>query len=104
MKRAVYGYMRAYGTTPEAELLQDELRLRRWAEREGCELVRIQQEEQDGSIAGLTELIRELRLNAGAAVVVPSLRHFGDSPVLREHLAAHLVDRADVDIYEAGDQ
>lgn len=104
MKRAVHGYMRVYAATPDVEVRRDELRLRCWAEREGFDLVRIWQEEQEGGIAVLNGLIEELKRRPGGAVVVPSLRHFGESQVLREHLAAHLVDRADVDIYEVRDE
>ncbi|WP_031520535.1 hypothetical protein [Streptomyces sp. NRRL F-5123] len=104
MKRAVHGYMRAYAGTPDVEVRRDELRLRCWAERGGYALVRIWQEEQDGGIAVLNGLVEELKRSSGAAVVVPSLRHFGSTQVLREHLAAYLVDRADVDIYEVGDE
>ncbi|MGW5354850.1 hypothetical protein ACWERV_30600 [Streptomyces sp. NPDC004031] len=104
MKRAVHGYMRAYAATPDAEVRRDELRLRCWAEREGFDLVRIWHEEQEGGIAVLNGLVEELKLTRGGAVVVPSLRHFGSTQVLREHLAAYLVDRADVDIYEVRDE
>jgi len=104
MKQPIYGYMRAYEATPEVETMQDELRLFRWAQREGYDLAVIYQEEQEGSIAVLTDLVRELKLNRDAAVVVPSLQHFGTGQVLREHLAAYLVHCADINIYEAGDQ
>lgn len=104
MKRAIYGYMRAYADTPEVETMRDELRLFRWAQAAGYDLTVIYQEEQEGSIAVLTDLIRELRLTRDTAVVVPSLQHFGTSAVLREHLAAYLVHYADVDVFEAGER
>lgn len=104
MGRPIYGYMRAYEATPEAEIMQDELRLFRWAQGEGYELAVIYQEEQEGSIAALTDLIQELKLTRDAAVVVPSLRHLGTSRVLQEHLAAYLVHCADVDMYETSDR
>jgi nucleotide-binding universal stress UspA family protein len=104
MKPAIYGYMRAYDDTPEGEVMKDELQLFRWAQAEGYDLAVIYQEEQEGSIAVLTELIRELRLNGDGAVVVPSLEHFGTGRVLQEHLAAYLVHCADVDVYEATDR
>ncbi|MGC5343775.1 hypothetical protein ACPXCE_23295 [Streptomyces sp. DT24] len=80
--------------------MKDELSLFRWAQAEGHELAVIYQEEQEGSTAVLIELIRELKLNGDAAVVVPSLQHFGTSRVLQEHLAAYLVHCADVNLYE----
>lgn len=110
MGRPIYGYMRAYEATPEVEVMQDELRLFRWAQREGYDLAVIYQEEQEGSIAVLTELIRELKLNRDAAVVVPSLQHFGNGRLLQEGLAAYVVHCADadaevdVDLYGASDQ
>ncbi|MET9222831.1 hypothetical protein ABZX65_29300 [Streptomyces sp. NPDC003300] len=104
MKQPIYGYMRAYEGTPEEEIMKDELRLFRWAQVEGYDLAVIYQEEQEGSIAVLTDLIRELKLNGDAAVVVPSMEHFGTSRVLQEHLSAHLVHCADVDVHEASDQ
>ena len=100
-KPPIYGYMRAYEDTPEVEIMKDELRLFHWAQAEGYDLVVIYQEEQEGSIAVLHDLIQELKLTGDAAVVVPSMEHFGTSPVLREHLAAYLVHCADVDVYEA---
>jgi hypothetical protein len=103
-KPPIYGYMRAYEGTPEAEITRDELRMFRWAQVEGYDLAVIYQEEQEGSIAVLTDLIRELKVNGDAAVVVPSMEHFGTSRVLREHLAAYLVHSADVDVHEASDR
>lgn len=103
-KQPIYGYMRACESTPEAEIMRDELLLFQWAQREGYDLAVIYQEEQEGSIAFLTDLIRELQLTGDAAVVVPSMQHFGTSRVLQEHLSAYLVHCADVDLYEAGDQ
>jgi nucleotide-binding universal stress UspA family protein len=100
----VYGYMRAYPEIPERKTLDDERKLFRWAQRQGYDLAVIYQEEQENSITALLDLIRELTLTGGAAVVVPSMRHFGTSRVLREHLSAYLVHCADVDLYEATDR
>ncbi|MDX6354134.1 MAG: hypothetical protein QOF98_1037 [Streptomyces sp.] len=104
MKPSIYGYMRAYADTSEAEIMRNELLLFRWAQTEGYDLAVIYQEEQEGSIAVLNDLIQELKLNGDAAVVVPSLQHFGASRVLREHLSAYLVHCADVDVFEASGQ
>ena len=60
MKRAVYGYMRAYESTPDFEVMLDELELHRWARLEGYELAGIYQEVREGSIDVLTDLIEEL--------------------------------------------
>jgi nucleotide-binding universal stress UspA family protein len=103
-KPIIYGYMRAYPDTPETEIMREELRLFRWAQDSGYDLAVIYQEEQEGSIAVLTDLIRELQLTGDTAVVVPSMRHFGTSRVLQEHLSAYLVHCADVDLYEVSDQ
>lgn len=104
MGRPIYGYMRAYDSTPEEEIEKDELQLFRWAQAEGYDLAVIYQEFDEGSIAVLSGLIRELKLTGDRAVVVPSLRHFGTSHVLREHLAAYVVHCADADVHEASDQ
>jgi hypothetical protein len=101
MGQPIYGYMRAYESTPEADIMKDELRMFRWAQAEGYDLTVIYQELEEGSISVLTDLIQELKLNGDAAVVVPSMEHFGTSRVLREHLSAYLVHCADVDVYEA---
>lgn len=73
----------------------------RWAQTEGFELAVIYREPEEGSIAVLTELIRQLQLTGDQAVVVPSLAHFGTSRVLQEHLAAFLIHCADASLYEA---
>jgi hypothetical protein len=99
-KPPIYGYMRAYEDTPASEIMKDELLLFQWAQAEGYDLAVIYQEEQEGSIAVLTDLIRELKLTGDGIVVVPSMEHFGTSRVLQEHLSAYLVYCADVDVFD----
>jgi hypothetical protein len=101
MKPSIYGYMRAYEGTPETDIMKDELLMFRWAQAEGYELTVIYQELEEGSISVLTDLIRELKLNRDAAVVVPSIEHFGASPLLQEHLWAYVAHTADVEVCEA---
>jgi hypothetical protein len=103
-KPSIYGYMRAYEDTPEVEIMKAELQLFHWAQDEGYDLAVIYQEVDEGSIAVLTELIRELKLTGDAAVVVPSIEHFGASRVLQEHLCAYVVHCADVNVYETSNR
>jgi hypothetical protein len=100
MGRPIYGYMRAYAGTPEVEVGRDELRLFRWAQREGYELAIVYKEAEEGSVAVLAELVRELRLTGDEAVVVPSVEHFGDSRVLDDHLGPYVVHDASAELYE----
>lgn len=103
-KPPIYGYMRAHPGIPEAEVMKDELRLFRWAQLEGYDLAVIFQEEEEGSIAALTELVEQLKLTDDPAIVVPSMRHFGSGRVLQEHLWAYVVHCVDAEVYEAGDR
>jgi hypothetical protein len=103
-KPPIYGYMRAYEDTPEAEIMKDELRLFRWAQDEGYDLAVIYQETGEGSIAVLTELVEELKRNGDRLVVVPSIEHFGTSPLLQEHLWAYVVHTANAEVREAANQ
>ncbi|MBD0738063.1 hypothetical protein [Streptomyces sp. CBMA29] len=97
----IYGYMRAYDSTPEDEVMRDELRLFRWAQVEGYDLAAVYQELEEGSIAVLTELVEELKRNGDRMVVVPSVEHFGDSSLLQEHLWAYVVHTANAEVFEA---
>lgn len=103
-KPSIYGYMRAYPGTSEAEVMENELKLFRWAQLEGYDLAVIYQEEEEGSISVLTELVEQLKLTDDPSVVVPSIQHFGTSRVLQNHLWAYVVHCADAELYEASDQ
>ncbi|WP_328912665.1 MULTISPECIES: hypothetical protein [unclassified Streptomyces] len=100
-KPPIYGYMRAYDSTPESQLLRDELVLFQWAQAGGYDLTLIYKEVDEGSVAELTELVEELRRTGDRAVVVPSMEHFGSGRVLQDHLWAYVVHCADAEIYQA---
>lgn len=104
MGRPIYGYMRAYDSTPVAEVMKDELQLFRWAQAEGYDLAAIYQELEEGSVAVLTELVEELKRTGDRLVVVPSAEHFGTSPLLQEHLWAYVAHTANVEVREAVNQ
>jgi hypothetical protein len=104
MKPPIYGYMRAYHDTEEEEVMKDELQMFRWAQAENYELAAIYREVDDGSIAGLTDLVQELNRTGTRAVVVPSIEHFGAGALLQEHLWAYVVHTANAEVYEVSDQ
>ena len=83
---------------------RQELRLFRWAQDEGYDLAVIYQGTDEGSIAVLTELVEELKRNGDRLVVVPSIEHFGTSPLLQEHLWGYVVHTANAEVREAANQ
>ncbi|MBD0740505.1 hypothetical protein [Streptomyces sp. CBMA29] len=101
MKHPVYGYMLAHDGRTERDIVKDELLLFHWAQEEGYFLAVIYQEVDEGSIAVLTELVEELKRTGDRLVVVPSVEHFGTSPLLQEHLWAYVMYTANVEVREA---
>lgn len=100
MARRIYGYMRVYDGLPEDQVRADEQRLREWAEGEGYDLVAVYQETDEGSVTELTELVGELNRTGTRVIVVPSVEHFGRSPLLQEHLWAYVVGSAQAEVHE----
>jgi hypothetical protein len=96
----IYGYMLAHEGRTSEQIMRDELALFRWAQAEDYHLALIYQEEDEGSIAALTELVEQLKLNGDRAVVVPSIRHFGSRPPLQDHLLAYVVHAAQAEVHE----
>lgn len=101
MRRQIYGYMLAHEGRSEEDVRNDEMQLLRWAQAEGYFLAAIYQETDEGSIAGLTDLVEELKRTEDRAVVVPSAEHFGSSALLQEHLWAYVAHTATAEVYEA---
>ncbi|MGC5342215.1 hypothetical protein ACPXCE_09290 [Streptomyces sp. DT24] len=91
MKQTILGYMRAYDSMPDEQIMENELQMFRWAQAEGCDLSVIYQETDEGSIAVLLELVQELQMTGDKAVLVPSIAHFGDSRILQDHLYEYVV-------------
>jgi hypothetical protein len=79
----------------------EEEQLTRWAEAEGCRLMGVYRETEEGGIAELSALVEELNRTDTRLVVVPSIEHFGTSPLLQEHLWAYVVHTANAEVHEA---
>lgn len=89
-KSLAYGYIRVTAGESDAVIRRTEHEVRSFAEAEGYCLVTIIYEDDSGFRRAFTELTEELRRAGAHHVIVPSLAHLSDHPLLRESMLACL--------------
>lgn len=100
MKPGIYGYIRVTDEEWDEETIRLERDLRNFAEKAGFCVARMFYEDDSGSYTAFHELADELERAEVHHVLVPSLIHLSNHPLLRRSMLIHLEDHASARILE----
>jgi hypothetical protein len=103
MRPLAYGYVRVRDDKDDQLLHRVELKLRQFASGAGFCLATIFCEDLPGQHRAFDELASELRRADAHHVIVPSMAHLSDNPLLQNHRLAHLALEADAEVLAVGD-
>lgn len=95
-----YGYMRVPSGIPDAKVRRLELKMQRFAERQGLCLAATFYEFQCGVFEAFYELIEELERAEAHYVIVPTLRHLARNRLLQNNLLTRLDFDAHAEVLE----
>ncbi|MGH3613679.1 MAG: recombinase family protein [Pseudonocardia sp.] len=99
MKPLIYGYVRVTDDLDDPEIHRMERVLQALAETEGFCFVTTFHDYQPGYHGGFDELIRELQRADAHHVVMPSLEHLAQHPILRDLILIRLARDADAYVW-----
>jgi DNA invertase Pin-like site-specific DNA recombinase len=94
MKPLIYGYLRVDDTARDGDVIQMELALRDFAEREGYAVADIFREDQDGDRRAFLELIEALKASESRHVITPAPELISPHPLVRRTLLDQLAEEA----------
>ncbi len=104
MKPLAYGYMRVDSDARDGDIMQMELVLKDYAEREGYCFAAIFHEYDATNRAAFDELIEELQRTEARCVIVPTMEHLSIHPLLRVNLVMRLEEKAQAKVLTISDR
>lgn len=99
LKPVIYGYLRVTDDLDDPEIRLMERGLRLLAETKGFSFATTFHEYQTGYHGAFDELTRELQRSDAHHVVVPSLGHLSQHPILRNTMLTRLVREVDAHVW-----